>query len=264
MHPSRIVCLAAEIPEIFWRLGALDRVVGISAYTTRPAEALALPKVSGFQNGSAERIARAAPDLAILTSGVQRDLAAKLGEAGIAVLHLHPHRLSDMFAHIRLLGQIAGAAGRAESLCAELTAEVEAVRRAGAVLPRRPRVYFEEWMEPLICGAGWVSDLIEIAGGEDVFRERAVAGRAARERVVAPAEVAAADPELILASWCGRPFAADALMERPGARDTAAVRARDVHEVSGEILQCGPMLVDALQEVHARVRACAERLARAE
>lgn len=254
MYPERIVCLAAEIPDILRELGALDRVVGISAYTTRPAEALSLPKVSGFRHGSARRILDVHPDLVILTSQVQRDLAAELGASGATLLHLHPHSLADLFTTVEMLGNLVGSPERAADLCARMAGEMGRIREAAHRLPRRPRVYFEEWMDPSIAGIGWVSDIITIAGGEDIFRERAVHGRQAQDRVVTTEEIVAADPEVVLASWCGKPFSRAEFVRRDGMREVSAVRGGRVHELSSGILQCGPVLMEQLAVVHELVR----------
>jgi iron complex transport system substrate-binding protein len=253
MIPERIVCLAAEIPDMLWRLGALDRVVGISAYTAGPPEALHLPKATGFRYGSVDRVLALRPDLVILTSDVQRELAAGLGEAGVTTLHFHPHRLDDVYVQMELLGSLVGAGKRAKEICDGLRAQAEDVKRQAAGLSWRPRVYFEEWMDPLICGTGWVSDLIELAGGRDVFRELAVTGRKAQARIVAPEDVAAAEPDLVLASWCGKPFVQEEVEGRPAMREVRAVRLGEIHEVAAPILQCGPALMDALWEVHQRI-----------
>ena len=253
-YPERIVCLAAEIPGILAELGALDRVVGISAYTTYPSEALTIPKVSGFQHGSVDRILAQRPDLVIVTSTVQQKLAAGLAEQGASILHLNPHRLEDLFRNVRLLGAAVGEGGQASALVRRLEDDVEAVRDASRRLPRRPRVYFEEWMDPLIAGVGWVSDLIEAAGGTDVFRERALAGRQARARVVAPEEWIAAQPDIIFASWCGKPFQLDQMRRRPGVAQVPAVQAGRIYEVDGTVLQCGVRLMDRLHEMAEIIR----------
>lgn len=255
MFPERVVCLAAELPEILYHLGALDRVVGISAYTTRPAAALQIQKVSGFQHGSVKRILQTNPQLAILTSGVQRDLGAALAEEGVSLLHLNPHRLADMFAHVLLIGNLVGESERAQRLCDDLRRECDAVQQAAKQLPRRPRVYFEEWMDPMMCGTGWVSDLIEIAGGQDVFRALSIDGRKARQRIVQPADVSAAEPDIILASWCGKPFELEQMTNRPGFETIPAIRTSAVYEIGSEILQCGPMLIDSLREIHQLIKA---------
>jgi iron complex transport system substrate-binding protein len=247
-YPERIVCLAAETPGILAELSALDRVVGISAYTTYPPQALSITKVSGFQHGSIDRILAQKPDLVILTSGVQAKLAEALGERGATMLHFHPHRLDDLYDHIRMLGAVVGEAGRADALAHRLKGEVESVQAATSGRPR-PRVYFEEWMDPLIVGIGWVSDLIEAAGGTDVFRERSLAGRRSRQRVVSQEEWLAAQPDVMLASWCGKPFEIEQVRARPGAEAVPALAANRVHEVDATILQCGVKLVERLHDL---------------
>ncbi|KPV40881.1 cobalamin-binding protein [Alicyclobacillus ferrooxydans] len=254
MYPQRIVCLAAEIPEILYRLGALDRVVGISAYTTRPAEALLLPKVSGFKHGSTKRILKDQPDIAILTSGVQKELAAELSKQGVTTVHFNPHRLEDMFHTIQLIGNLIGKSDEALAYVAELRQEVDEVRQSAAELPFRPRVYFEEWMDPIIVGTAWVSDLIEIAGGIDVFREKSLEGRHASERVVEADEIVTASPDIVFASWCGKPFISENFLTRPGYSEIPAVKHEIVFELDSEILQCGPMLLDSLKNIHGIIR----------
>lgn len=248
-YPERIVCLAAEIPEILFRLGALDKVVGISAYTTRPKEALGIPKVSGFKFGSVERIMAVNPDLVILTSGVQKELAAHLASNGATLLHFNPHRLSDLYETIQLLGNLVNKFFEAEKLNADIRAEVAKIEDMAQALPVRPRVYFEEWMNPLICGTGWVSDLIELAGGEDVFRNKSLSGRTAASRIVTNEEILDMAPDIVLASWCGKPFERNSFVGRDLYGQMPAVRNAKVYEVSGEILQFGPMLVDSLKEL---------------
>ncbi len=253
-YPERIVCLAAEIPGILAELGALDRVVGISAYTTYPSEALTIPKVSGFQHGSVDRILAQQPDLVIVTSTVQQKLAAGLAERGASILHLNPHRLEDLYRNVQLLGATVGENARGSDLVRRLAGDIEAVRYASQTLKRRPRVYFEEWMDPLIAGVGWVSDLIEAAGGIDIFRERALAGRRARDRIVAPEEWIAAQPDIIFASWCGKPFQIDQMRLRAEAAQVPAVQAGRVYEMDGTVLECGVRLVDRLQEMAEMIR----------
>ncbi len=253
-YPERIVCLAAEIPGILQELGSLDRVVGISAYTTYPEEALTIPKVSGFEHGSVDRIMKVKPDVAILTSAVQHKLAVALGERGVTIVHFHPHRLTDLYHHVRLLGALVGESTRAEALAHVLEGEVESVRAASHKLPRHPTVYFEEWMDPLIAGIGWVSDLIDAAGGRDVFRERSLQGRQSKNRVVSSEEWILARPEIFLASWCGKPFDRESVKARPGSETVPAFIHNRIYEVDGTILQCGVKLIDRLHEVARYVR----------
>ncbi len=253
MYPERIVCLGAELPDIFQRLGCLDRVVGISAYTDWPPEALTIKKVSGFRHGRARPILAMEPDLIILTSTVQQPLAAELAGHGVPILHLYPHRLADMFQTVRLLGNLVDRAAAADALVSDWmrTAARWQERRDACAHPLP--VYFEEWMDPLIAGTGWVSDLIELAGGRDVFRAVAVDGRTAANRTVTPEQVLDREPQLIFASWCGKPFDRAALESRPGWSALPAVAHGAVVELPPTILQCGPRLMDILDELHAHI-----------
>ncbi|MCI0182576.1 cobalamin-binding protein [Sulfoacidibacillus ferrooxidans] len=254
MSASRIVCLAAEIPEILFHLGALDQVVGISAYTTRPQEVLDRPKVSGFQHGSVDRILATRPDVVILTSDVQKPLAAALQERGVDIVHFFPHRLDDVFKEILTLGDLLEKPSQAEQLNERLQNQINDIAASASSFAHRPTVYFEEWMDPLLCGTGWVSDLIDIAGGKDVFRERSIHGKKSAQRVVLPEEVIAHAPEVILASWCGKPFKYDEFSSRLGFSDLPAVRNHQVFEMDSSILQCGPMLIDSLRQLHQLLR----------
>lgn len=249
MYPQRIVCLAAETPDILYRLHALDRVVGISAYTKGPEQALQIPKVSGFKFGSEQRIKALNPDLAILTSDVQKDLAAKLADEGINTLHLQPHRLQDLFNIITLLGNVVGKPAEADRVKEEILEDMEKIRIQVEALPWRPRVYFEEWMDPLICGTAWVSDVIEWAGGKDVFRSVSIEGRKAQKRIVQLKDVIEAAPDMILASWCGKPFRKEELVWREGFSQIPAVAGDAVYEVDSLVLQFGPMLVESMKEI---------------
>lgn len=240
-------------------MDALDRVVGISAYTKRPEQALQIPKASGFKFGSVDRIKRVNPDLAILISVVQKDLAVKLAEAGIHTLHLQPHRLQDLFHTIILLGNVVGKPHEAEILNRELQQEMEDIRQQATKLPWHPRIYFEEWMDPMTCGTAWVSDIIELAGGQDVFRGINVEGRKAQSRVVHPEQLVKASPDIVLASWCGKPFVKKDFISRNGFAEIPAVSRDAVYEVDSLILQFGPMLIDSIREVHQLIKVYVER-----
>ncbi len=255
MYPARIVCLGAELPDIFHRLGCLDRVVGISAYTDWPPEALAIPKVSGFRHGRARPILAVEPDLVILTSTVQQSLAQELAGHGVPLLHLYPHRLADMFQTVRLLGRLADRSEAADRLADGWAADAAQWEARRASDPHPPRVYFEEWMDPLVAGTGWVSDLVELAGGRDVFRSTATSGRSAAGRTVTPEQVQAEAPELIFASWCGKPLDRPALMGRPGWDTVPAVAQDAVVELPPAILQCGPRLMDQIAVLAAHIDA---------
>ncbi len=242
--PRRIVCLTEETVETLYLLGEQDRIVGISGYTVRPPQARReKPRVSAFRSADIDKIVALAPDLVLAFSDIQADIAAELIRRGLAVHAFNQRTLAEIFAMIRTLGALVGAAGRAASLAASLERRVAEFRAARPA--RRPKVFFEEWDDPLISGIGWVSELIEAAGGVDIFPELA-AKRSAKDRIVAPAEVVARAPDIIVGSWCGKKFRAEKVAARPGFAEIPAVRAGAIHEIkSSLILQPGPAAVTA-------------------
>lgn len=254
--PRRIVCLTEEPTEVLYALGCQDRIVGISGFTVRPPRARReKPKVSAFTSAKVGEILRLAPDLVIGFSDIQADIAAELVRAGCEVWIANHRSVDGIVDYVRRLGAMVGEADAARRYAGELGARVERVREAGARLPRRPRVYFEEWDEPMISAIFWVSELIGIAGGADVFAQRA-ASPLARGRIVAdPVEVIAADPELIVGSWCGKKFRPERVAARPGWSAIAAVRDGELHEIKSPlILQPGPAaLTDGLDALHALI-----------
>ncbi|MGY0194500.1 cobalamin-binding protein [Leptothrix sp. BB-4] len=259
-HPRRIVCLTEETTETLYLLGEQHRIVGISGYTVRPPQARQeKPRVSAFLSAKIDQILALEPDLVLGFSDLQADIASTLIRAGVPV-HVFNHRTVDgILGSIQMVGAMVGAHERTAALIAELQAGLDAVAERAARLPRRPRVYFEEWMDPLISGIGWVSELIVRAGGEECFPE--LAGRSlGRDRIIAdPAEVLRRAPELILGSWCGRKFQPATVAARPGWDTLPAVRDGQVFEIkSSEILQPGPAaLTDGLRRIEARIQAWA-------
>ncbi len=252
-YPERIVCLTEETTETLYLLGEESRIVGISGFTVRPAKARKeKPKVSAFLTAKIDRILDLQPDLVLGFSDLQADIAATLVRRGIEV-HVFNHRsIADIFRMMRTLGGMIGCEAKAQALCARLEAEVEAVRLAGLALPRRPRVYFEEWDEPQISAIRWVSELVAVAGGEDVFPELAVQSPG-KDRIIAdPLEVPRRAPDLILGSWCGKKFQPATVASRPGWEDVPAVRRGHLYEVKSPIiLQPGPAaLTEGLQALH--------------
>jgi len=246
--PRRIVCLTEEPTEILYRLGEGERVVGISAYTVRPPEARRdKPVVSAFVGGSVEKISALNPDLVVGFSDIQADLARKLIAANLPVLIFNQRSVQEILDVIVDLGSLVGVRARAEELASGYVTRLEAVRRESERRTRRPRVYFEEWDDPMICGIQWVSELIEIAGGVDVFADRAP-GKHAVDRTVSEEEVASAAPELMLASWCGKPLDRAAVLKRAGLAAAPFIVNDRICEVPAElILQPGPAcLTDGL------------------
>ena len=253
--PRRIVCLTAETTEIAFMLGAGDRVVGVPGTARRPEAARERARVGGFTTFRADRILALEPDLVLGFSDLQRDIVAELIGAGVAVLCTNQRRLDEVLAAILLIGGALGREAAARAVVADLRDEITQMHEYTSVWPDRPRVYFEEWMDPLIAGIGWVSDLIEVAGCRDVFadlRER----RSARERIVTEADVVARDPQIILASWCGKPVDVGAIAARPGWKAIAAVAAGEIHELPGEdVLSPGPSLAHGLRRIHEIIQA---------
>lgn len=248
--PRRVVCLSTEHVEICHALGAGDRVVGVPGTAERPPEARAKPKVGGFTSFPVDRIVDLAPDLVLASSDRQADVSAELIRAGLPVLCTNPRSVDEVLASVLLVGGALGLEREARALVLDMRDEIRQVREFSSVWPRRPRVYFEEWPDPMIAGIRWVSELIEIAGGRDVFADRS-AGRLASDRVVTADEVARRDPEIILASWCGKPVDADAIRSRPGWEGVSAVKTGQIHELAGaDVLSPGPSLMAGLARIH--------------
>lgn len=260
--PQRIVCLTEEPTEVLYALGQQQRIVGISGFTVRPPAARRdKPRVSAFTSAKIDRILELRPDLAIGFSDMQADIAAALVRAGVEVWISNHRSVAGILAYVQRLGALVGVPGPAQAYAAELAAGIERVRRAAAALPRRPRVYFEEWDSPQISAIRWVSELVGIAGGDDVFPQRAAASLA-RERIVAdPDEVIAAAPDLIIGSWCGKKFRPEQVAARPGWQAIPAVRDGELHEIKSPlILQPGPAaLTDGLQRLQALIAGWAAR-----
>jgi iron complex transport system substrate-binding protein len=207
-------------------------------------------RVGGFTTFRVDRILALEPDLVLAFSDLQRDVVGELIGAGAAVLCTNQRSVDGILRAILLIGGALGCEAAARELVADMRDEIKQVREYSSVWPDRPRVYFEEWMDPLIAGIGWVSELIEIAGGRDVFAELRGRGQA-RDRVVSAEEVVRRDPEIILASWCGKPLDAAAIAARPGWSGVAAVRAGRIHELAGEdVLAPGPSVLQGLRRIH--------------
>ena len=241
---QRIVCLTEEPTEILYLLGEGHRVVGISAYTRRPPEAPRdKPVVSAFIDGSVRKIQELEPDLVIGFSDIQANLASELITAGLQVAIFNQRTLAQILDVVVSIGRLVGAEERAQELAADLQARLDNAAERSAALERRPRVYFEEWPDPAISGISWVSELITLAGGEDIFVDRST-GAMAPERFVTTEEIIARQPEMVLASWCGKPFDVEEFLSREGLMSLPAVRTGQVHEVDSTIiLQPGPAAI---------------------
>ncbi len=224
-------------------------MVGVSGYAVRPAEARKKPRVAAFQTAHVPRILALEPDLVLGFSDLQADIAAELIRAGVNVLITNQRTLAETYEAIALIGAVLGEPGRGVALANETRNAIESL--APPVGSPRPRVYFEEWDDPLISGIAWVSELIEIVGGEDVFPELRGCGGAA-DRVVQPEDVIKRDPEIILASWCGKKARLEKIAAREGWSQVDAVRNGRLFEIKApDILQPGPSLVHGARQMAA-------------
>jgi len=197
--PRRIVCLTAETAEIAYLVGAGDRVVGVPGTARRPEAVREKARVGGFTTFRVDRILALEPDLVLAFSDLQRDVVGELIGAGAAVLCTNQRSVDGILRAILMIGGALGCEAAARDLVADMRDEIKQVREYSSVWPDRPRVYFEEWMDPLIAGIRWVSELIEMAGGRDIFTELREHPNAPG-RVVTPDEVARRNPDIILAS----------------------------------------------------------------
>lgn len=260
--PQRIVCLTEEPTEVLYALGEEHRIVGISGFTVRPPRARKeKPKVSAFTSAKIGEILALKPDLAIGFSDLQADIARELIHAGVEVWISNHRSVDGIVAYIRRLGAIVGAYEKAERYAQSAEAQLEKVRAAAAQLPRRPKVYFEEWDEPIITGIRWVAELIGVAGGDDAFPELS-REPLAKHRILANGdEVVQRAPDIILGSWCGKRFRPERVAGRSGWDTIPAVRNGDIFEIKSPIiLQPGPAaLFDGLDAIHALIANWAAR-----
>ena len=261
--PSRIVCLTEETVETLYLLGEQDRIVGISGYVVRPPQARReKPRVSAFTSATIGKILALKPDLVLTFSDLQADIAANLIRQGLDVHAFNQRSVAEILDMIRTLGAMVDASERAQQLVGTLETRLAEVRSRAARLPKRPRVFFEEWDDPLISGIGWVSELVEIAGGIDIFADRGNKG-AAKDRAVTAEEVVAREPDLVIGSWCGKKFRPERVATRAGFDRLPAVQHQDLYEIkSSLILQPGPAaLTDGLAELEKIIRRWAGLLA---
>jgi iron complex transport system substrate-binding protein len=250
-YPSRIVCLTEETTETLYLLGEGDRVVGVSGYTCRPPEARKKPKVSAFINARFDKIDALKPDLVLAFSDLQADIARELIRRGYPVYTFNQRSVAEILQMIRIVGALVGRADAGDALASRLEAGLNAIRASAAAFVRRPRVFFEEWDQPLISGIRWVEELVEIAGGDPIFpelRDKALG----KDRIVDPALVIERNPGVIIASWCGKAMKKRTIVERPGWDQITAVREDRIAEIkSTYILQPGPAaLTDGVRQLH--------------
>lgn len=257
--PKRIVCLTEETTEWLYLLGEEHRIVGISAYTERPVRAkLEKPIVSAYIGGHIGKIKALKPDLVIGFSDVQAELARELISENLQVLITNQRSVEDIFETLDMMGRLVDAKVKSDQLLQEFRDQIEQAQQQASALASRPKVYFEEWDEPMISAIEWVSELIEIAGGENIFSDRA-GGKASKERYVTHEEVIASNPDLFIGCWCGKMLDKEAVRKRKGYETVGAIRNDKIMEIDPAIiLQPGPAcLTDGLKELSRIITICA-------
>lgn len=251
--PERIVCLTEETVETLYLIGEERRIVGISGYVVRPPRSRReKPRVSAFTSADIPKILALRPDLVLTFSDLQADIAASLIKQGVDVHAFNQRSIAEILDMIRMLGSLVGAQNRAKRLTDDLVAALAAAGHRASRLPFRPKVYFEEWDDPMISGIAWVSELIGVAGGIDVFADLSRC-KAAKDRIVTANQIIAQAPDIIIGSWCGKTFRPEKVLNRPGFDAVPAVRNGAVHEIKSPlILQPGPAaLTDGLAAIEA-------------
>jgi iron complex transport system substrate-binding protein len=245
-YPSRIICLSAEAVEIIYTLGSGNRIVGVTGFAVEPPAARRKPRVSGFSSVNYDKVDALKPDLIITFSDVQAEAVKELIRRGHTVLATNQRSLAEIFETILLIGRVIGRGTQAQKLADKMRAGIFSGRSRKS---KHPKVYFEEWNDPFICGIRWVGELIEAAGGEDVFSELRNCSRAP-DRVVTGEEIIRRQPDIIVASWCGKKANLDAICQRPGWDTIPAIRNGRVHEIkSAHILQPGPSLLKGFRQL---------------
>ncbi len=260
--PRRIVCLTEEPTEVLYALGEQARIVGISGFTVRPPQARReKPKVSAFTSAKIDEILKLEPDFVVGFSDIQADIAAELIRRGVEVWISNHRSVAQTVDYVRRLGALVGAAAAANAYADQLQRGLDAVQAAAADLPRRPKVYFEEWDEPRISGIRWVAELVRIAGGDDIFPELAAESLAKHRILADDSEILARAPDIVFGSWCGKKFQPAKVAARPGWASVPAVRDGELHEIKSPIiLQPGPAaLTDGVQAMAAHIRRWALR-----
>lgn len=250
-YPNRIVCLTEETTETLYLLGEGDRVVGVSGYTVRPPEARRKPRISAFISARFDKIEALRPDLILAFSDLQADIVSELMRRGYPVVAFNQRSVPEILQMIRMLGGIIGCSEKAEALATQLESGLQTIHEQAERLPRRPRVFFEEWDDPLISGIQWVEELVEIAGGDPIFPELRHA-KLGKDRIVSADAVIERNPDVIIGSWCGKPVRKERIATRAGWDQIAAVRNGHIYEIkSTYILQPGPAsLTEGVRQLH--------------
>ncbi len=251
--PTRIVCLTEETTEWLYLLGEERRIVGISGYTVRPRRAREeKPKVSAFLSAKIDRILDLKPDCVFGFSDLQADIAAELIRKGVQVTVFNQRSIAEIFSMLYQVAAMVGQAERGMALLNEMKAGLDAIEDAARALPRRPRIFFEEWDTPHISAIRWVSELLTLAGGDDCFAELSTESLGKNRIIADGAEIVRRNPDIIIGSWCGKKFRASLVAAREGWQEVNAVKNGQLFEIkSADILQPGPAaLTDGVAQMH--------------
>ena len=257
--PSRIVCLTEETTETLYLLGEDARIVGVSGFTVRPARARKeKPTVSVFLDANYDAVMALKPDLVLGFSDLQADIARELIKRGLNVMVFNQRSVDEILQAIQLIGALVGATKKSVALADDYKRNLDAIAARAALLPKKPRVFFEEWHEPLISGIRWCSELVEICGGIDICQETR-SEQGAKGRIFTPEVIAERDPEVVIASWCGKKASRDKIRARPGWENVSAVKSDQLYEIkSAYILQPGPAaLTDGVAQIERIITAVA-------
>ncbi len=251
-YPKRIVCLTDETTEMLYILGEQDRIAGISGFTVRPPQARKeKPKVSAFTSAKIDKIMDLKPDLVLGFSDLQADIASELIKKGVSVHIFNQRSVDEIFQMIQMLGAMVGCQDKAQQWVTDHQTKITKIKERVASWEKRPKVYFEEWNDPIITGIQWVSELITIAGGEECYPEYSKQSLAKKRIVADPLDVVKRNPDIIIGSWCGRKFHPEKVAQREGWSDVNAVKNGYVFEIkSAHILQPGPAaLTEGLDQI---------------
>ena len=251
--PQRIVCLTEETTEWLYLLGEEARIVGISGYTVRPRRAREeKPKVSAFLSAKIDKILALQPDCVFGFSDLQADIAAALIRHGVQVTVFNQRSVAEIFSMLYQVAAMVGQVEKGLALIEGMRAGLQAIEAQAARLPRRPRVFFEEWDEPHISAIRWVSELLGLAGGDDCFPELATESLGKNRIIASGDEIVRRNPDIIIGSWCGKKFRPQKVAARPGWQDVNAVKNGQLFEIkSADILQPGPAaLTDGVAQLH--------------
>ena len=264
LGPQRIVCLTEETTEWLYLLGEEARIVGISGYTVRPRRAREeKPKVSAFLSAKIDKILALEPDCVFGFSDLQADIASALIKRGVQVTVFNQRSVTEIFSMMYQVAAMVGQADKGLVLMQAMRERLQAIEVAAMALPRRPRVFFEEWDEPHISAIRWVSELLGIAGGDDCFTELSTESLGKNRIIADSGEIVRRNPDIIIGSWCGKKFRAEKVAARDGWQGINAVKNQQLFEVkSADILQPGPAaLTDGVEHLHRIVTAWASRYA---